>query len=165
VLAPITAKRRWLEEPKNLKDGVQYRPGALKDVAALLDALDPTNYGLGPQAKELQNFDVYEVQRGDNLSKIAKAMYGRGGDYNRIFRANLHQIDDRMCLSPYSSKTARRRPLARDCSPRCRSRVCQFRHGSARPVGIYAARYMVHEPYNVHDLYPRFYCKGSVWLI
>ena len=36
----------------------------------------------------------YTVQSGDTLSKIAKAIYGNPGDYNKIFNANTDKLDN-----------------------------------------------------------------------
>jgi uncharacterized protein (DUF2235 family) len=43
-----SAKRRWLENAKNLKGGVEYRPGSLKGVQKELEALDPANWPSRP---------------------------------------------------------------------------------------------------------------------
>ena len=37
---------------------------------------------------------VYTVQSGDTLSKIAKRFYGNSGDYQKIFQANTDQLSD-----------------------------------------------------------------------
>src|SRR6266536_3216879 len=72
----ISARRRWLEKPEHLKDGKQYRPGALSRVADALNALNPADYGLGTEDDPNQNYEMYEVRVGDTLSGIAKAKFG-----------------------------------------------------------------------------------------
>lgn len=37
---------------------------------------------------------MYTVKKGDTLSKIAKEVYGKPGDYNKIFEANKPQLKD-----------------------------------------------------------------------
>ena len=37
---------------------------------------------------------MYTVQKGDNLSKISKAMYGDPNQYNKIFEANKPMLKD-----------------------------------------------------------------------
>jgi uncharacterized protein (DUF2235 family) len=87
-----SGKRRWLERAKNLKGGVEYRPGSLKGVQKELEALDPGAYGLGQEDPD-QKYETYEVQRGDGLMKIAKEKYGNANDYLRIYKANLNKLD------------------------------------------------------------------------
>jgi len=82
-----------LENAKNLKGGVEYRPGSLKGVQKELEALDPAEYGLGHEDDSDQKCETYEVQRGDGLMKIAKEKYGDSNDYLRIYQANLNKLD------------------------------------------------------------------------
>jgi nucleoid-associated protein YgaU len=82
-----------LENAKNLKGGVEYRPGSLKVVQKELEALDPAEYGLGQEDDPNQKYETYEVQRGDRLMKIAKEKYGNSNDYLRIYKANLNKLD------------------------------------------------------------------------
>ena len=42
----------------------------------------------------------YTVQKGDTLSHIAKAHYGRANDWSRIFEANRDQLDDPDRIQP-----------------------------------------------------------------
>lgn len=37
---------------------------------------------------------MYTVKKGDTLSKIAKEVYGKAGDYNKIFEANKPMLKD-----------------------------------------------------------------------
>ncbi len=90
----VSAKRRWLEKPENLKDRAAYRPLTLKRVADALNALDPKQYGLGADATPAQDFELYEVRRGDGLRAIAKELRGDPNFSDRIFKANLDKLDD-----------------------------------------------------------------------
>ena len=89
----VSTKRRWLDDAKNLKGGLRYRPGTLKALAEQLDKLDPREYGLGP-VDENAAFKLYEVKPGDTLGAIAKAEYGNAALYPKIYDANRHQLDD-----------------------------------------------------------------------
>jgi uncharacterized protein (DUF2235 family) len=89
----VAARRRWLEQPANLRDGVPYRPNTLAGVAAALDELDPKLYGLGAAEDAPPAKSTYEVKRGDTLRGIALKIYGRAEESLRIFEANLHKID------------------------------------------------------------------------
>lgn len=42
----------------------------------------------------------YTVQKGDTLSHIAKAQYGKAGQWRRIFEANRDQLDDPDRIQP-----------------------------------------------------------------
>jgi nucleoid-associated protein YgaU len=93
----VSARRRWLEDPKNLNDKTKYRPGTLNRVANDLNALDKESYGLGPKFKG--NVDhsgdvMYAVKPGDSLRAIAQAHYGNPNKYELIVQANLNKIDD-----------------------------------------------------------------------
>ena len=44
--------------------------------------------------------EVYTVQSGDSLSKIAKRFYGDAGAYNKIFEANRDQLNDPDKIQP-----------------------------------------------------------------
>jgi nucleoid-associated protein YgaU len=43
---------------------------------------------------------IYEVQAGNNLSKIAKHFYGNGNEWNAIFEANRDQLTDPDYVKP-----------------------------------------------------------------
>jgi uncharacterized protein (DUF2235 family) len=90
----VSARRRWLERPENLKDRIQYRPATLGRVMAALGALDPAKYGLGGSEAPAGEFDLYEVKRGDTLTAIAKSVYGNANQFARILEANLDKIDN-----------------------------------------------------------------------
>jgi nucleoid-associated protein YgaU len=95
-----SAKRRWLEQPSSLKDRFQYRPKTLNSVQKELDALNPADYGIREKDDPAQKYELYQVQRGDTLSSIAKNSYGHAGDYVRIYRANLHKLDSKDRIYP-----------------------------------------------------------------
>ncbi len=52
--------------------------------------------GGGPQAQP----EVYTVQAGDSLSKIAQRYYGDAGQYMKIFQANRDKINDPNMIHP-----------------------------------------------------------------
>ena len=89
----MSAQRRWLEDPKHLKDGVRYRPHTLDRVRPELDRLDPARFGLGQAAVGNAQYDMYEVKRGDQLRVIAKTLLGSPDLADRIYKANLDKID------------------------------------------------------------------------
>ena len=45
-------------------------------------------------AKPESESKLYTVKKGDTLSKIAKEVYGKAGDYNKIFEANKPMLKD-----------------------------------------------------------------------
>jgi nucleoid-associated protein YgaU len=89
----MSACRRWLEDPKNLKDGAKYRPPTLDRVKAELDKLNPADFGLGDVADSNAHYTMYQVKRGDTLRAIAKDMLGSANHADRIFKANLNKLD------------------------------------------------------------------------
>ena len=50
--------------------------------------------GASSTAPVVEVYETYEVKRGDSLSKIAKHVYGKAGEWRRIFEANTDQIKD-----------------------------------------------------------------------
>jgi uncharacterized protein (DUF2235 family) len=92
----ISARRRWLAKPGDLRDGRQYRPKTLAGIAALLNSLNPDEYGVGPEdADPIQTaYTMYIVKRGDQLRMLAKEFYGDPNESDRILRANRDKIDD-----------------------------------------------------------------------
>ncbi|HET9768203.1 MAG TPA: LysM peptidoglycan-binding domain-containing protein [Thermoanaerobaculia bacterium] len=50
--------------------------------------------GASSTAPVIEVFETYEVKRGDNLSKIAKHVYGHASHWKRIFEANTDQLHD-----------------------------------------------------------------------
>lgn len=93
----VSARRRWLDQPANLSDEKQYRPPTLSGAAGVLNALDPSKYGIGvalPVPGAGAAHELYEVKRGDTLSAIAKHFYGHAQEYPRIYNANLDKLDD-----------------------------------------------------------------------
>ena len=99
----VSVRRRWLEEPKNLNDKVQYRPATLSRIANDLENLDKERYGLGPKYKGAVDHSddvMYEVKPGDTLTKIAKQHYGDAKKFDPIFQANLNKIDNANRIYP-----------------------------------------------------------------
>jgi uncharacterized protein (DUF2235 family) len=89
----MSAQRRWLENPQNLKDKTLYRPHTLDRVKPQLDALDPAKFGLGQQAQGNAEFTMYEVRRGDQLRAIARDLLGSPDKSDLIYQANLNKLD------------------------------------------------------------------------
>jgi uncharacterized protein (DUF2235 family) len=96
----ISAQRRWLENPENLKGKVKYRPGTLNRVAPLLNSLDPVQFGLGQEAQGNAQYTMYQVKRGDQLRAIARDMLGSPDKADLIFQANLNKLDSRDRIYP-----------------------------------------------------------------
>lgn len=91
----VSARRRWLEKAENLADGVEYRPKTLSAVTADLNGLDRSQYGLGDQPDGgIAGYDTYVVKRNQTLSGIAQEVYGDPKQYERIWKANLHKVDN-----------------------------------------------------------------------
>ena len=47
-----------------------------------------------PPPEEKEKFEIYEIARGDSLSKIAERYYGKASLYHRIHEANKELIPD-----------------------------------------------------------------------
>ncbi len=93
----VSARRRWLEEPNNLNDKVQYRPATLSRIAKDLENLEKENYGLGPKYQGAVDHSgdlMYEVKLNDTLSEIARHHYNDATKFDLIFQANLNKIDN-----------------------------------------------------------------------
>lgn len=89
----VTAQRRWKEQAERLPEKEAYRPATLKQVAAQLDALEPDVLGVGEE-KDIGPFDLYQVQKGDGLRKIAQQVYGKADMSDLILQANRSKIVD-----------------------------------------------------------------------
>jgi hypothetical protein len=89
----MSAQRRWLEDPKNLKDQRRYRPATLDPVNAQLDALDPEAFGIGEKAEGNSEYIMYQVKRGDQLRAIARDLLGSPDKADLVFKANLNKLD------------------------------------------------------------------------
>lgn len=93
----VSAKRRWLDLPANLKDGFQYRPATLASVADQLDALSAADFGVGiPLAEQNDpaHFLFHTIRPGEDLHRIAEQHYGDRNRAEGIFRANLDTLED-----------------------------------------------------------------------
>lgn len=53
-----------------------------------------------PSADEPKNGGTYPVKKGDSLWAIAKAKYGNGADYSKIFNANKDKISNPKLIYP-----------------------------------------------------------------
>lgn len=89
----MSARKRWKDDPHKLKDKVTYRPATLDRVANALDALSDTDVGLAVPDLKKGEFTLYDVQTGDNLSEISRAMYGAAKFWPRILDANRDKLD------------------------------------------------------------------------
>ncbi len=87
-----SARRRWLDDAKNLKDNAPYRPATLNDVASALNGLDRVTNGVGVQF-EGETLAIHKVAAGDTLSKLAQRYYADANQWNRIFVANSDILD------------------------------------------------------------------------
>ena len=52
------------------------------------------------KVEDKENFHVHTVKGGDTLSKIAKAYYGKAGQYMDIFNANKDQLSNPDVIKP-----------------------------------------------------------------
>jgi uncharacterized protein (DUF2235 family) len=97
----LGTRRRWLEDWKKLEGAIApYRPGTLRAVADGLNALKPADYGIGVYDDPGQEYEVYTVEQGDNLSKIAQKFYNKPAKFVEIHKANLDRIDDPHVIYP-----------------------------------------------------------------
>ena len=90
----VSAKRRWLEKPENLKDGAAYRPATLEKLAPALHALDAEQYRLGSHAAQAGRLPPIQSAARRRPPKIAKELCGNVNQSNFIFKANLDKLDD-----------------------------------------------------------------------
>lgn len=90
----MSARKRWKQKPDTLKDKVPYRPVTLNRVAEALNALSDIDVGLHAAALKPEDFELYDVQRGDNLTKIAMAKYGDGKLWPAIYDANRDKLEN-----------------------------------------------------------------------
>jgi uncharacterized protein (DUF2235 family) len=93
----MSARRRWKEQPKNLRDAKPYRPPTLATVGTALDALDAGKLGVGQKPDQLDSggrYEMYQIKRGDTLRALAKHYYDSADESERIFSANLNKLQD-----------------------------------------------------------------------
>ena len=90
------ARRRWAENPENLPNRKQYRPGTLKQVATQLDALSPSELGVGMPAPQQgdSNYFLHQVNKDESLSGLAQRYLGNGAKWPHIHQLNLDRIED-----------------------------------------------------------------------
>ena len=88
----VSARRRWVDSPANLKDGTLYRPATLANVASILDGLDPQALGLGMRdSVDIQA--LHSVAKGETLGAIALRHYGDASKNRHIFAANMDTLE------------------------------------------------------------------------
>lgn len=87
----ISARRRWLEKPENLKDNATYRPLTLANVSAFLSNLDPKALGVGVETN-MELLTLHQVVPGDSLNAIAMRYYNDHTKAAHIFAANLDKL-------------------------------------------------------------------------
>lgn len=93
----VSAKRRWLDLPENLKDGVQYRPATLAGVADQLNALSTAEFGVGIPIAEQDDPARYRFHRinvGEDLNCIAEQYFGDRARAQDIFEANRDTLEE-----------------------------------------------------------------------
>jgi nucleoid-associated protein YgaU len=56
--------------------------------------------GASTTAPGAEVYESYEVKPGDSLSKIAKRVYGKAGDWKRIFEANRDTLKNPDLIHP-----------------------------------------------------------------
>ena len=68
----------------------------------LWDSIKRVNPGADDLTADInvRSGEVYTVQSGDSLSKIAKRFYGDANAYQKIFEANSDQLDDPNKIQP-----------------------------------------------------------------
>lgn len=88
----IAARRRWHTPAERLAEKKLYRPSVLDGVAKVLDA-DSTYKDL-PPVPAPGSFDVYVVEQGDTLSKIALRRLGVAARWPEIFGMNNDKLVD-----------------------------------------------------------------------
>ena len=68
----------------------------------LWDAIKRVDSSVGDLTADIdvKSGEVYTVQSGDSLSKIAKRFYGDSNAYNKIFEANRDQLSDPNKIQP-----------------------------------------------------------------
>ncbi|MDB5429354.1 MAG: LysM family peptidoglycan binding protein [Caulobacter sp.] len=91
----LSARRRWVDEATNLKDGKVYRPPTLDQVAADLNNIAPAAVGIGPKVvPAVGTFQLHEVGAGETLGGLAKRFYGDPARWTDIHAANRDKIVD-----------------------------------------------------------------------
>ena len=61
---------------------------------------DFSNVQAGSSQAPVEKEEIYVVVAGDNLSKIAKRLYGNANQWKRIFEANRDQIKNPDLIQP-----------------------------------------------------------------
>ncbi|TAJ82085.1 DUF2235 domain-containing protein [Reyranella sp.] len=88
----ISARRRWLDKPENLKDKTAYKPKTLANVSAILSGLDAQTLGVGVEPPT-EILAIHRVVPGDGLNAIAMQYYNDHTKAPDIFKANLDKLE------------------------------------------------------------------------
>ena len=91
----LSAKRRWKLAASFLKDNMKYRPPTLNQLAGELDSLVLEGFDKGTPLEFKSLFTLYEVKKGDSLTKIAKEQLGSAKLADEIFKANLDKLENK----------------------------------------------------------------------
>jgi uncharacterized protein (DUF2235 family) len=91
----LSAKRRWKLAASFLKDNKEYRPPTLNQIARELDSLVLEGFDGGKPLEFKSSFNLYEVKKGDSLTKIAKEQLGSAKRADDIFKANLDKLENK----------------------------------------------------------------------
>lgn len=89
-----SVRRRWMSDRSQIPEGMPYRPKSLRLVEMQLNEFELEYRPIHHSNSEFKSASVYEVKKGDDLSKISTKLFGskeRGAD---IFHCNEDVIDD-----------------------------------------------------------------------
>jgi uncharacterized protein (DUF2235 family) len=89
----LSARRRWLEKPENLRDNASYRPPTLANVSMVLSSLDPKALGVGVETN-VELLALHQVVAGDTLGGIAMKYYNDHTKAADVFAANLDRLEN-----------------------------------------------------------------------
>jgi uncharacterized protein (DUF2235 family) len=91
----VSARRRWLDHPADLKGGGPYRPAPLTGLADELNQLSAADYGVDRTVAELNDPKAYlfhKVRANDSLVKIARLYYGDPDRADDLLAANRDSL-------------------------------------------------------------------------
>ena len=78
-----------------MKQRLLYRPPTLNQLAGELDSLALEGFDKGSPLEFKSLFTLYEVKKGDSLTKIAKEQLGSAKLADEIFKANLDKLESK----------------------------------------------------------------------
>jgi nucleoid-associated protein YgaU len=87
----IRGKAKTKADSNRIWDQIKLADPAFADLAA---EISYESDGPAPAAAAPAAARTYTVKKGDTLSEIAKELYGKAGEYRRIFEANRDQLSD-----------------------------------------------------------------------